>query len=597
MAAEAIASAGTLDDEQISDLAFHSYHAALDGDPGPARERTLAAGRRAGQRLAFEDAARWLSLALELAGREPVRAQDLLQLLFEAADADRCAGLVSSARVRYERAAQIARQLEDRPALIRAALGIGSAVVTAGRVDWDLAALLEEAAKIATSQADRARLESRLAIELYWYEGGEPSRAQSLVALRTAERSNDPAALGVALHARQFTLRSREHLDERIDIGERLLALAHTDRHGELAFQGAVWLAADVMRAGDLTRFRGLAELLQAAAARSHFPLQRWYATVMAAQLASVEGRVEKAYELAEGAAVLGARLGLDIAAAYRLGQLCVLHREREGLHSLIPDIEEVSARLPYFVTIRGFAALAAATTGHCDAAAWEINRVSGNGFDAIPRDSLWVATIALFTEAAAICGSPHTGQLAELLAPHRGTFVVQGIPCCWGSVDRFLGRAAIALSDWDAATSALADAADMEAKLAAPLFVARTTLDQARLAAAVGKRDNARRLATQVRAVADRLGLAALSREAVQLLATPNDQSGLSRREREVLGLLSGGATNKEIAARLVISLNTVERHLANIYTKLGVRGRAEAAAYAVRTGLEMTAGNGGSP
>ena len=35
------------------------------------------------------------------------------------------------------------------------------------------------------------------------------------------------------------------------------------------------------------------------------------------------------------------------------------------------------------------------------------------------------------------------------------------------------------------------------------------------------------------------------------------------------------------------MISLNTVERHLANIYTKLGIRGRAEAAAYAVRTGL----------
>jgi len=70
-----------------------------------------------------------------------------------------------------------------------------------------------------------------------------------------------------------------------------------------------------------------------------------------------------------------------------------------------------------------------------------------------------------------------------------------------------------------------------------------------------------------------------------------------LSRREREVLTLVSGGATNKEIAAGLVISLNTVERHLANIYTKLGVRGRAEAAAYAVRAGLGIPGGNGGSP
>jgi DNA-binding NarL/FixJ family response regulator len=164
------------------------------------------------------------------------------------------------------------------------------------------------------------------------------------------------------------------------------------------------------------------------------------------------------------------------------------------------------------------------------------------------------------------------------------------------GSVDRFLGRAAIASGDLNAATLALAHAAAMEAKLAAPLFLARTTLDQARLAVAIGKRDNARCLVTQVRATADRLGLAALSQEAAQLLSTPDDQSGLSRREREVLALLSGGATNKEIAAGLVISINTVERHLANIYSKLGVRGRAEAAAHAVRAGL-VTAGNGGSP
>jgi DNA-binding CsgD family transcriptional regulator len=60
-----------------------------------------------------------------------------------------------------------------------------------------------------------------------------------------------------------------------------------------------------------------------------------------------------------------------------------------------------------------------------------------------------------------------------------------------------------------------------------------------------------------------------------------------LSRREREVLALVSEGASNKDVAARLVISINTVERHLANIYAKLGVRGRADAAAYAVRSGL----------
>ena len=53
-----------------------------------------------------------------------------------------------------------------------------------------------------------------------------------------------------------------------------------------------------------------------------------------------------------------------------------------------------------------------------------------------------------------------------------------------------------------------------------------------------------------------------------------------LSRREAEVLDLVADGCTNAEVAARLVLSVRTVERHLLNAYTKLGMRGRTEAAA-----------------
>jgi pimeloyl-ACP methyl ester carboxylesterase/DNA-binding CsgD family transcriptional regulator len=60
-----------------------------------------------------------------------------------------------------------------------------------------------------------------------------------------------------------------------------------------------------------------------------------------------------------------------------------------------------------------------------------------------------------------------------------------------------------------------------------------------------------------------------------------------LSGRETEVLRLLSAGRSNKDIAAELVISVRTVERHINHIYEKAGVVNRAEAAAYAVRHGI----------
>jgi len=57
--------------------------------------------------------------------------------------------------------------------------------------------------------------------------------------------------------------------------------------------------------------------------------------------------------------------------------------------------------------------------------------------------------------------------------------------------------------------------------------------------------------------------------------------------RELQVLRLVAGGETNAEVAHRLGISVHTVERHLANLYPKIGARGRSDATAYAIRRGL----------
>jgi DNA-binding NarL/FixJ family response regulator len=61
-----------------------------------------------------------------------------------------------------------------------------------------------------------------------------------------------------------------------------------------------------------------------------------------------------------------------------------------------------------------------------------------------------------------------------------------------------------------------------------------------------------------------------------------PEDAYGLSPRELEVLRLVASGETNKGIAAALVLSERTVDRHVSNIYAKLGVSSRAAATAYA---------------
>ena len=96
--------------------------------------------------------------------------------------------------------------------------------------------------------------------------------------------------------------------------------------------------------------------------------------------------------------------------------------------------------------------------------------------------------------------------------------------------------------------------------------------------------------------AIFERLGATRHADEAAGLLrelgapgrSAPRTPGDLTRRENEVLELLAAGLSNPEIAERLVISPKTAEHHVGRVLSKLGVRNRAEAAAYAARTRAE---------
>lgn len=69
-----------------------------------------------------------------------------------------------------------------------------------------------------------------------------------------------------------------------------------------------------------------------------------------------------------------------------------------------------------------------------------------------------------------------------------------------------------------------------------------------------------------------------------------PSPRMPLSAREREVVALIAGGLSNRQISERLVVSVRTVERHIENVFNRLGIEGKAGRAivtAYALRHGL----------
>ncbi len=91
--------------------------------------------------------------------------------------------------------------------------------------------------------------------------------------------------------------------------------------------------------------------------------------------------------------------------------------------------------------------------------------------------------------------------------------------------------------------------------------------------------------------ALADEIGMPPLINRFVALQESaearpqpgPAYPNGLTQREVEVLSLIADGKTNREIAKDLVLSGRTVERHIANLYSKIGVRNRSEATVFAL--------------
>jgi DNA-binding CsgD family transcriptional regulator len=479
---------------------------------------------------------------------------------------------------------------DETAQLVASICGVGATVVTAGIVDWPLVRLLEEAASLeGLDLAQRTALLSRMAVELYWQQGNK-SAELSGEALSVAERSGDDRAVGVALHARQFTLRGPGGLAERVEIGERLVALALRLDDLDLEFEAHAWLAADVLRAGDIGRFLTELQALERVAERSREPLHRWYAQVYAAELAGLRGQQREATLIAEQAAQLGGRLEVSVAPAYRVAQLAVSARDLGTLGELEGDVRAAIQDFSYFPTLSALLALVLAETGKITEARAEIERMAPGGFAGLPPDALWTTSVALLGEAAAIAGSSHAESLAALLDPHAGEILVHGIPACWGAVDRVRGVLAAAAGRWDDADQALASALASHRRIGAPGWEARTILDEARSRRLRGDHSIARSLARSAAAQAAALRLDGLRATAEQLAAAlpvAERHVPLSRREREVLALLASGASNKQIAAELVVSVHTVERHLANIYAKVGAKSRSDASAYAVRNGV----------
>ena len=148
----------------------------------------------------------------------------------------------------------------------------------------------------------------------------------------------------------------------------------------------------------------------------------------------------------------------------------------------------------------------------------------------------------------------------------------------------RLDGLVASARGDHVAARSAIAAALEAHADLPEPFEHARTLHIAGRIERGARNWGAARVALVDALERFDQLGAARWSEKTAADLARlpgrrPVDKRELTTREREVAELAASGLANKEIAKRLFVSVNTVEKTLSKTYAKLGVRSRTELA------------------
>jgi DNA-binding NarL/FixJ family response regulator len=123
--------------------------------------------------------------------------------------------------------------------------------------------------------------------------------------------------------------------------------------------------------------------------------------------------------------------------------------------------------------------------------------------------------------------------------------------------------------------------------ELDAPYDAGRVRVLLAGAYQALGDPDAATLELDAAEAVFERLGAVLDAGQVAARRGRPALPGGLTGREAEVLALVAAGRTNREIAEALVLSHKTVARHLSNIFAKLEVSSRTQAAAYAFEHGL----------
>ncbi len=579
--------------ERGGEVAAHLLRSAPDRTSlRQAADWAVAAATAATGALAFEDAAGYLTTALAAAKAAGTSDADRATLLIELATAEYRAGQLA-ASLQHAVAAADAAEPARRPDLLADA-----ALVVRGIGHQQVAVTLLGLCDRALADPDcpvprRARLLAQRASALAEIGDMEAAGADSVAAMTAAWAAGDPAAELDAIRARVAALSAPQHRTEWLRLGARAVELAAATGQPIAAVLGRVWRIDASYQLMNLEAVDTEIALIAQLAESTRLPLARWHLLRQQASRAALAGHFATARDRSEQARQLAIRIqdlsGVGMSHAFALS----LASLRGDATEIRPDFFDVLADAPPIPIIRASRAAALFVTGRAEEAraVYETLRQlpAAGDVDVRTLGSL-ILLIDLITAFRDTGTAQATYDLFRPLADQGGT-VGSGLVSLHGSVHWPLGRLAALLGRTEQALDHFAAALAVNTRLGARPFVVVTRLDWAETLAGRAAGDDlgqARELARQAAAEASRLEMpgpaARAGRLAGELERAIGAASPLTRREREIAGLISDGLTNRAIAGRLVLSERTVEGHVRSTLAKLQLTNRTELAAWALR-------------
>ncbi|MHC1559245.1 helix-turn-helix transcriptional regulator [Actinomycetospora sp. C-140] len=582
-------------------VAEHLLAAAPWSDPEGAVAVGTRAAAAAAARHAATDAARLYERTLEAAAfvdpPDPDRRADLLVRLGEAhmACGDRRAALHA-----VTEALDVAADLDPRAGAaiaVRAAQVYSSwpSVPELEAADRELETVLHGAVAALGEgdSAERAILLARLGQAYRLFP--DPRRGAELgaAAEQVARRVGDDGAMAAALLCRRLLSVDPARHQERLALTTRSVELATSTASPDEAMSLFLHID-DQVCAGDLAGATATSRRL-AAVTDDTGPGSRWLASRSRASLVLLAGRTDRAETLVLRARDVGLRAQHPRAEVSFRTQRSALRAVDGQIDEGLADWRADAENSPWHQAVFARVAVGAGELAEGRVAAEDLLAL---GVDRLTRNTSWLSTVVALVDVVSVLDlDAAVPGLREALGPYRGQVISTFNGLLWeGAVDHWLGVLAAIEGD-EAADQHFRDAVVCHDRLGAVLLGAATRSAYAtwlRRRANPGDAHRADALVDQALAAARSRGahglearIAGTGKADGVAPAGAGPSTSLSAREREVLALVAGGLTNKEIAGRLHISAATVQRHTINLYRKIEVSNRSAATAYAARHGL----------